>query len=192
AKAVLGELNLLLRRRTRWTALFLGPVRIGVMDKLLPLVVRASFVEPELLKPQNGGLLADLEAASGPPNVVEAGVPDGVGRKECSDERRGCEEAAGEAIAETLGVIEPHERIGDPALVHENVAKFVDHRKVATRACLLLGVDYDDGMLGMGKAKAAAVLVGEAVLEDDDPLVLDALAADVVESTGVLGFGLVL
>src|SRR5438309_3659877 len=76
AEAVLGELNLLLRRRTRRTALFLGPVRVGVMDKLLPLVVGAGFVEPELLKPQNGGLLADLEAASGPPNVVEVGVLD--------------------------------------------------------------------------------------------------------------------
>src|SRR5262249_48285472 len=48
------------------------------------------------------------------------------------------------------------------------------------------------GMLGVGKAKAATVLGGEAVLQDDDPLILDALAADVVEGTGVLGLGLVL
>src|SRR5262249_16081209 len=167
-------------------------VRVGVMDKLLPLVVGAGFVEPELLKPQNGGLLTNLSATSGPPNVVEFGVLDDVGGQAFCDVRQGCEQAAGETIAETLGVIEPHYRTGDPALVHEKVAKLVDHRKIATRARLLLSVDYDDGMLGVGKAKAATVLGGEAVLQDDDPLILDALAADVVEGTGVLGLGLVL
>ena len=64
--------------------------------------------------------------------------------------------------------------------------------KETTAPSLLHRVDDDDRIQGVREAKAASIIVGEAVVKDEDAFLFDLLAADDVELTRVLRVGLIL
>jgi hypothetical protein len=74
---------------------------------------------------------------------------------------------------------------------HKHMGELVDERKEAAPAGLFLGVDDDYWVGSVRKTEAAPIILGEGVVQNEYPLILDPLAADDIELASVLGLGLV-